>query len=201
MLRPVNVGRKSLADYSSIVPRDLMAEIDELAERLEGRVAHVNATAFGGGVAEILYTLVPLVSDIGLEADWQILTAPEFFNVTKSFHNGLQGHPVSFPPEAALFEGLPRQRRRAHAALRLRRHPRPAAARHPRLRRRQDRSTWIWRCHIDTSTPDQGVLDYLLPSINRYDLPSTPWPTTCRRATACRCASSRRPSTRWRPRT
>ena len=103
----MNVGRKSLADYRSIVPKDLMTEIDELAERLKGRrVLHVNATAFGGGVAEILYTLVPLVSDIGLEAHWQILTAPqEFYNVTKSFHNGLQGHAVEFPREArALYE-------------------------------------------------------------------------------------------------
>ena len=76
-MHEVNVGRKSLADYRSIVPKELMAEIDELGEQLKGRqVLHVNATAFGGGVAEILYTLVPLVSDIGLEAHWQILTAP-----------------------------------------------------------------------------------------------------------------------------
>ena len=61
----------------------------------------MNATSFGGGVAEILYTLVPLVTDVGLQAEWQIITAPaEFFNVTKSFHNGLQGHEVEFGPEA-----------------------------------------------------------------------------------------------------
>ena len=137
-MHEVNVGHKSLADYRSIVPKDLMAEIDELGEQLKGRqVLHVNATAFGGGVAEILYTLVPLVNDIGLEAHWQILTAPqEFYNVTKSFHNGLQGHAVDFPPESrALYEEVCR----ANAAeltrpVRLRRHPRPAAARHPRLR-------------------------------------------------------------------
>ena len=137
-MHEVNVGRKSLADYRSIVPKDLMTEIDELGERLKGRqVLHVNATAFGGGVAEILYTLVPLVSDIGLEAHWQILTAPqEFYNVTKSFHNGLQGHAVDFPDESrALYEEVCRTNAaELDAALRLRRHPRPAAARDPRLR-------------------------------------------------------------------
>ena len=109
-MHEVNVGRKTLADYRSIVPKDLMTEIDELAERLKGRrVLHVNATAFGGGVAEILYTLVPLVSDLGLEAHWQILTAPQkFYNVTKSFHNGLQGHavPSSLQKPRALYEDV-----------------------------------------------------------------------------------------------
>ncbi len=174
-MHEVNVGRKSLADYRSIVPKDLMNEIDELGERLKGRqVLHVNATAFGGGVAEILYTLVPLVSDIGLEAHWQILTAPpEFYSVTKSFHNGLQGQAVEFPAEAqALYEEVCR----TNAAELTRPYdfvvihdPQPLAIR-DFVTRGQDRSTWwIWRCHIDTSTPDRALYDYLLPSINRYD--------------------------------
>ena len=173
-MHEVNVGRKTLADYRSIVPKDLMTEIDELGEPLKGRqVLHVNATAFGGGVAEILYTLVPLVTDIGLEAHWQILTAPpEFFNVTKSFHNGLQGHAVDFPHGVArpLRGRLPRERGRAHASLRLRRHPRPAAAGHPRLRRRAARTARRGGSGAATSTPPRptsGLYDYLLPSINR----------------------------------
>ena len=174
-MHEVNVGHKTLADYRSIVPKDLMTEIDELGERLKGRqVLHVNATAFGGGVAEILYTLVPLVSDVGLEAHWQILTAPpEFFNVTKSFHNGLQGHAVDFPPASrALYEDVCR----ANAAELTRPYdfvvihdPQPLMIR-DFVSLSQDRSTWwIWRCHIDTSTPDQALYDYLVPSINRYD--------------------------------
>ena len=125
-------------------------------------------------MAEILYTLVPLVSDIGLEAHWQILTAPpEFFSVTKSFHNGLQGHAVDFPDESrALYEEVCR----TNAAELTRPYdfvvihdPQPLAIR-DFVTRSQDRSTWwIWRCHIDTSTPDEGLYDYLLPSINRYD--------------------------------
>jgi trehalose synthase len=173
-MREVNVGRKSLADYRSIVPSDLTAEIEELAEGLRGKkVVHVNATAFGGGVAEILYTLVPLTTDAGLEAGWQILTAPpEFFNVTKSFHNGLQGHRVEFGPEARkLYESVCRSN-----AEQLSRHydfivihdPQPLAMRNYQTAA-DDGAHWIWRCHIDTSTPDQELYDYLLPSINRYD--------------------------------
>ena len=75
VIRSVNVGHKSLADYHSIVSRDLMADIRSLAWPLEGkRVLHVNATSFGGGVAEILYSLVPLMNDAGLKADWKVIS-------------------------------------------------------------------------------------------------------------------------------
>ena len=173
-MHEVNVGRKSLADYRSIVPRELMDEIDALAEELRGaRVLHINATAFGGGVAEILYTLVPLVTDLGLHAEWRVMSAPpEFFNVTKSFHNGLQGHDVDFPPEAQkLYEDVCR----ANAADITRDYdfivvhdPQPLlmrsfAAQVPAA------TKWAWRCHIDTSTPNRALYDYLLPSINGYD--------------------------------
>ena len=93
MLQEVALGDKSLADYTHLVGRGLIEEIRELAEPLEGkRVLHVSATAFGGGVSEILYTLVPLMRDVGLDAHWQvILGREEFFNVTKLMHNSLQG--------------------------------------------------------------------------------------------------------------
>src|SRR5437764_7863216 len=96
MLQLVNVGQKSLADYATIAARGLMEEIRRLAEPLAGkRVVHLSATAFGGGVAEINYTLIPLMSDAGLEVDWRIIHgAEEFFEATKTIHNGLQGNPV-----------------------------------------------------------------------------------------------------------
>src|SRR5438309_10984391 len=95
MLNLVNVGHKSLADYATIATRGLMDEVRRLAEPLRGkRVAHLSATAFGGGVAEINYTLVPLMADAGLEVEWRIIRgAEEFFNVTKTIHNALQGNP------------------------------------------------------------------------------------------------------------
>src|SRR5947209_19650385 len=95
MLQLVNVGHKSLADYATIATRGLMEDIRRLAEPLAGkRVVHLSATAFGGGVAEINYTLVPLMQDAGLDVEWRIIRgAEEFYNVTKTIHNALQGNP------------------------------------------------------------------------------------------------------------
>src|SRR5215217_9776550 len=101
MLQLVNVGHKSLADYATIAARGLLAQIRTLAEPLAGkRVLHLSATAFGGGVAEINYTLVPLMQDAGLEVEWRIIRgAEEFFNVTKAIHNAIQGDPNALTPE------------------------------------------------------------------------------------------------------
>src|SRR5579863_4384061 len=101
MLQPVSVANKSLADYASIVGRSLVEEIQQLAEPLKGkRVLHLSATAFGGGVAEILNTLVPLMIDAGLECEWQVIYGrEEFFNTTKLMHNALQGSPHAVSDE------------------------------------------------------------------------------------------------------
>src|SRR5437764_8471573 len=107
MLQLVNVGRKSRADYATIASRGLMDEIRRLAEPLQGkRVLHLSATAFGGGVAEINYTLVPLMADAGLEVEWRIMRgADEFFAVTKVIHNALQGAARGLTPdEEEIFE-------------------------------------------------------------------------------------------------
>src|SRR5512133_618585 len=95
MLQLVNTGHKSLADYATIASRGLMDEIRRLAEPLAGkRVVHLSATAFGGGVAEINYSLIPLMADVGLEVEWRIIRGQdEFFQVTKTIHNALQGNP------------------------------------------------------------------------------------------------------------
>src|SRR5919109_3878835 len=101
MLQLVNVGHKSLADYATIATRGLMDEIRRLAAPLAGkRVLHLSATAFGGGVAEINYTLVPLMIDAGLDVEWRIIHGrEEFFTVTKTIHNALQGDPVGLTSE------------------------------------------------------------------------------------------------------
>src|SRR3972149_2872531 len=93
MLSLVNVGHKSLADYASISSRGVMDEIRALAEPLQGkRVVHLSATAFGGGVAEINYTLVPLMANVGLEGEWRINQGQsDFFKVTEALNNPLQG--------------------------------------------------------------------------------------------------------------
>jgi len=174
-MHEVNVGRKSLADYRSIVPKDLMAEIDELGAQLAGRqVLHVNATAFGGGVAEILYTLIPLLADVGLEVEWRVLAAPpEFFTITKGFHNGLQGHAFDLSDEVRMaWETVC-----CANATELERHydfvvvhdPQPLAMRHFAEFSANGSGHWVWRCHIDTSTPDRGLYEYFAPFIEEYD--------------------------------
>src|SRR5437764_14102966 len=101
MLQPVSVAQKNLADYASIVGRPLIEEILQLAEPLQGkRLLHLSATAFGGGVAEILGTLVPLMLDVGLDCEWQVIYGrEEFFNTTKLMHNALQGAPQDLTEE------------------------------------------------------------------------------------------------------
>src|SRR5436853_7856323 len=101
MLQDVALGERSLADYTHLVGRGLVDEIKALAEPLAGRrILHVSATAFGGGVSEILYTLVPLMRDVGLEAEWQVIYGrEEFFNATKLLHNALQGAPDDLSEE------------------------------------------------------------------------------------------------------
>ncbi len=172
MLNLVNVGRKSLADYGTIASRGLMDEIRRLAEPLAGkRVAHLSATAFGGGVAEINYTLIPLMADVGLEVEWRIIHGQdEFFQVTKTIHNALQGNP------RGLTEAEREVFRRCNAAnarefvddydFVIVHDPQPAGMIDHFS---GSRARWIWRCHIDLSTPNADVLGFLLSSIGRYD--------------------------------
>jgi len=173
----VNPGNKSLADYRSIVRRELYDEVVALGDRLRGkRVLHVSATSFGGGVAEILYTLVPLMQDAGLETEWDIMFGSEpFFNVTKSFHNALQGAEYDLTVEdRAIYEEYNRltaealQKSGEDWDIVFVHDPQPALLKYfsgglsPETR-------WIWRCHPDLSTPNPHVLDYLLPHIADYD--------------------------------
>ena len=99
MLQEVSARPGSLADYTHLVGRGLVEEIQRARRAAGGkRMLHVSATAFGGGVSEILYTLVPLMRDVGLDAHWHvILGREEFFNVTKLMHNSLQGDEQASP--------------------------------------------------------------------------------------------------------
>ncbi len=172
MLQQVNTGHKSLADYATIATRGLMDDIRRLAEPLAGkRVVHLSATAFGGGVAEINYTLVPLMQDAGLEVEWRIIQGEnEFFEVTKTIHNALQGNPQGLTEEQ-------RQTFRRYQELNAKQFedvydfvivhdPQPVGMVDffP-----SSNAKWIWRGHIDFSTPNQDVFDFIIPSLGRYD--------------------------------
>ncbi|MCI0797087.1 MAG: glycosyl transferase family 1, partial [Chloroflexi bacterium] len=89
----VKTDNKSLKDYRAVALSDQMDRVDDLSKSLKGaRVIHVNSTAIGGGVAEILQSLVPMMNDAGTDSDWMVVEGvPEFFDVTKRLHNLLQG--------------------------------------------------------------------------------------------------------------
>ncbi len=173
MLQLVNVGHKSLADYATIASRGSMDEIRRLAEPLAGkRMLALSATAFGGGVAEIQYTLVPLMRDAGLEVEWRIINgADEFFGVTKCIHNALQGDPQGLTAEQR--EIFTRYQAENAAEIDASDYdfvvvhdPQPLGMIDHAAR---GGAKWIWRGHIDFSTPNGDVLDFLVPSVRRYD--------------------------------
>ena len=176
VLQEVPLGQKSLADYTHIAGRELVADIRERAEDLKGkRVLHVSATAFGGGVSEILYTIVPLMRDIGLDAHWQVIMGrEEYFNATKLLHNSLQGDPATLTDEQwELFDEV-----NATNAENLQdewdviivHDPQPIGLRRGAT---DQGGKWIWRCHIDLSEPNPAPIARLQPLIAEYD--ATVW--------------------------
>ena len=172
MLQEVPLGQRSLADYTHIVGKETIEEIRTLAESLQGkRVLHVNATAFGGGVSEILYTIVPLMRDVGLDAHWQvILGAEEFFNVTKLMHNSLQGDDQKISDQQwEVFQGYNAMNARDLEPdwdLVIVHDPQPAGL----LTNAGEKSRhWVWRCHIDLSTPNPQTIERLRPLIEPYE--------------------------------
>lgn len=177
MDRPVPVVAKELESYRSIIGDRRVEEIRSLAGSLQGaRVLHVNSTAFGGGVAELLHALVPLMSDVGLRAEWRVMHgADEFFQVTKAMHNSLQGLPVEWTPSK--LEVWKRYNQLAAGMLEgeydfvVVHDPQPAGLLsylEDRLGRRPP-GRWIWRCHIDTTSAQQDLWEFLLPYLERYD--------------------------------
>jgi len=172
MLQPISVGHKSLADYTHVAGKPLVAEIQELASELEGlKVLHLSATAFGGGVSEILYTLVPLMRDVGIETEWQVMLGrEEFYNVTKVMHNALQGNPQGPTPEQwQVFDKYNEMNARELSDgwdVIIIHDPQPAAI----LQHVPEKGKrWIWRCHIDLSTPNPAVIERMVPLVHAYD--------------------------------
>jgi trehalose synthase len=171
MLQPVHVGSKTLSDYTSIVGRDLVGEIRELAEPLQGkRILHVSATAFGGGVSEILFTIVPLMRDVGLECEWQVIYGrEEFYNATKLLHNALQGAPDDLTEDQwetwRRYNEMNARELSRDWDVCIIHDPQPAAL-YSLVPDKADH--WVWRCHIDLSTPNPATIDRLRPYLAEY---------------------------------
>ncbi len=172
MLQPVGVAQKHLADYQSIAGRKMIDEIRERAGRLEGkRILNVSATAFGGGVSEILNTLVPLMVDVGLQCEWHVIYGrEEFFNATKVMHNALQGSPQDLSEEQwqtwLRYNEINASQLSEDWDVCIIHDPQPAAicSMVPQKARR-----WVWRCHIDLSTPNPFTLERLVPYLEPYE--------------------------------
>jgi len=160
-----------LEDYIEIIGEETIAQIHAAAQPLsEQSVLHINATYHGGGVAEMLRTIVPLMNEMGLDADWSLLYGePELFRTTKKIHNGIQGEKVELTQEElttyfSVNEMFARYTPIFHDAV-IVHDPQPL----PMLQYRKKSHPWIWRCHIDPSTPNKEVWETLKPLIARYD--------------------------------
>jgi trehalose synthase len=158
VLETVDIGTQRIDSYGASAGAEDVAQLRELAAPLSGaRVLHINATPYGGGVAEILRSEIPLLRDLGIVADWKLITGDkEPFTVTKGIRNGLQGAERELMPaeqetyltystrNAALLE--------EEYDLIIVHDPQPLAL--LRLYGR-DETRWVWRCHIDPSEPNR----------------------------------------------
>jgi len=161
-----------LEDYRKIAGDEAISAIYKEARRLYGRrILHINSTYYGGGVAEILNSLVPLMNNIGIEADWRILHGtPDLFTITKKFHNALQGDSINLTEiKKRLYVGT-------NEAFSTYCHidadcvfvhdPQPL----PVIKFYKKRQPWVWRCHIDLTNPNKKLWEFLKGFILRYDM-------------------------------
>ncbi len=166
---------ETLPKYAQVAGEDVVEHLRQLAQSLKGmRVVHINSTRIGGGVAEILNKMVPLMQELGLETSWEIIEGQqEFYQCTKNFHNALQGDKISI--SKSLLEAY--EKTNAETAERLRgklqdadvvivHDPQPAALIHHFPERK---GKWVWRCHIDVSKPFRPVWKYLRNYVQRYN--------------------------------
>ncbi|MCW4028162.1 MAG: glycosyltransferase [Candidatus Bathyarchaeota archaeon] len=172
MLRVDLKEKIRLEDYVGIVDDENIKAVRELGEKLKGKsVTHVNSTAFGGGVAEILQSMVPLMRDIGIDTQWEVLKGDlEFFSVTKKIHNALQGMNLTLSKEEEQtyieYNKKNSELSKLDTDIVMVHDAQPAALIqfYPKKSNR-----WIWRCHVDLSTPNLTVWEFLEPYIASYD--------------------------------
>ena len=158
-------------DYMELMGDEVLAEIYQKATPLHGMdVVHINSTYYGGGVAEMLKTLVPLMNDLGIDAGWRVLHgAPDFFNITKGFHNSLQGEDFDIPEDRLEIYEKTNGDFSAYTHLDhdmvVIHDPQPL----PLVKYYKKHQPWLWRCHIDLSNPNKRLWDYIKRFILRYD--------------------------------
>lgn len=161
----------NIQDYAAIVGQATIDELYFLASRLQGKVIqHINSTAVGGGVAEILIHMVPLLKQLGVDARWDVIKGDEkFFAITKNMHNALHGAAVEITDDDLQFFLTVNQENAAEMALTsdivFVHDPQPIAL----VDKKAPGRHWIWRCHIDFTEPDMRIYNFLKQFIERYD--------------------------------
>ncbi|MGA8763271.1 MAG: glycosyltransferase [Candidatus Sulfotelmatobacter sp.] len=161
-----------LDDYRDIIGQPQIDALRFLARELKGKsLKMVNSTAVGGGVAEMLNRIVPLVTELDVPTHWDVITGGnDFFEVTKAFHNALHGTPYELTKNAReiflTYNELNRDRMHFDEDLVVIHDPQPAAL----VQARDNTSArWVWRCHIDLSNPNPQVWEFLRPFVEQYD--------------------------------
>lgn len=160
----------TLEEYIPITGQSVVDELRLIAERLKGKtIQQINSTAVGGGVAEILNRMIPLLGQLGVDTRWDVIKGGEqFFEVTKKFHNALHASPVEITNRD--FEIFLETSRKNIEELKIYgdivfvHDPQPIVL----VKKKQD-NKWIWRCHVDVSNPHQQVWDFLMEYIAGYD--------------------------------
>lgn len=159
--------------YSGIAPKGDLLLIKQLCTKLKGKsFLHVNSTREGGGVAEILNRMIPLLQDLGINARWEVIEGdPEFFDFTKKTHNALQGNTEKFTKRMWEYHyevnKKNRQKMNLSADAVLIHDPQPAPL--IDFRPKSKKSIWMWRCHIDVSNPMASAWNNLKKYVERYD--------------------------------
>jgi trehalose synthase len=175
VLPRVPLAIKHVDDYVDDAGSEAVERLREAARPFEGaRVVHLNSTSFGGGVAELLHAQVPLLRDLGIDAEWALVQgSEEYFNVTKAVHNALQGAEVVWTEQ---MRNVYWQRIRDNAALMTERFdfvfvhdPQPAGILAILEEQGRHAGRWLWRCHVDLSTPFEPVWAFFEPLIDRFD--------------------------------
>lgn len=165
-------SRSRLQDYEPIVGRSCLEELRVLAGELSGKIIQIiNSTFVGGGVAEILEHMVPLLNQLGVDARWDVINgSEEFFEVTKRFHNALHGKKEKISPEDfALFSEVSErnlEEMRFYGDYFFIHDPQPVAL---IAKKKEIGRKWLWRCHIDVSSPDKKVWKFLRDFVADYD--------------------------------
>ncbi|MDH4208090.1 MAG: glycosyl transferase family 1, partial [Anaerolineae bacterium] len=158
-------------EYERFVGAETVQRVKEKARALRGlRVAHVNSTYYGGGVAEMLAPLTLLMNSLGIKTEWRVIQgSPDFFSITKKMHNALQGGDINLSKlkreiyECVVYENsirndLDHDRIVVHD-------PQPL----PLINHYEKKGPWVWRCHVDLTSPNGELWSYLCPFIEKYD--------------------------------